>query len=148
MGRKALPIAPYLDKLEQALAIGATFELAARYAGISPRTFTRWRSQAEQAKPGTALAELRDRLTQAEARAAIGWLVHIEQAARAGDWRAAAFMLERRYPEAFGRRVQADVRLQAHQIAEEIAQEIGIPAADIIREAEGFLKEYDLRHRR
>ena len=148
MGRKAIPIAPYLDKLEQALSIGATFELAARYAGISPRTFARWRSQAEQAKPGTPLAQLRDRLTQAEARAAIGWLVHIEQAARTGDWRASAFMLERRYPEAFGRRVQADVRLQAHQIAEEIAQEIGIPAADIIREAEGFLKEYDAKRRR
>jgi len=147
MGRKAIPIEPHLDKLEQALAIGATFELAARYAGISPRTFTRWRSQAEQAKPGTALAELRDRLTQAEARAAIGWLVHIEQAARAGDWRAAAFMLERRYPEAFGRRVQADLRVQVDEMVRQVAAEVGVTPEALLAEAEAMLREYDAKRR-
>jgi hypothetical protein len=103
MGRKFLPIEPYIEKLEQAILIGATYELAAMYAGISESTFQRWRAKAAQAPDGSPLAVLRERLRQAEGRAAIGWLAKIEQAAQAGDWRAAAFKLERRWPEAYGR---------------------------------------------
>jgi len=103
MGRKFLPIEPYIDKLEQAILMGATYELAAMYAGISESTFQRWRAKAATAPDGSPLALLRERLRQAEGRAAIGWLAKIEQAAQAGDWRAAAFKLERRWPEAYGR---------------------------------------------
>jgi transposase len=106
MGRKPIPIEPHIDKLEQAILIGATYELAAMYAGISKRTFQTWREKAATAKPGTALAELRDRLEQAEGRAAIGWLAKIERVANEGDWHAAAWKLERRYPEQFGRTMQ------------------------------------------
>jgi hypothetical protein len=106
MGRKFLPIEPYIEKLEQAILLGATYELAALYAGISESTFQRWRAKAAQAPDGSPLAVLRERLRQAEGRAAIGWLAKIEQAAQAGDWRAAAFKLERRWPEAYGRSFQ------------------------------------------
>ena len=106
MGRKAIPIEPYIDKLEQAILIGATYELAALYAGISKRTFERWRDQWDTVKDGTPLAELRDRLRQAEGRAAIGWLAKIEKAANEGNWQAASWKLERRYPEQFGRTMQ------------------------------------------
>jgi hypothetical protein len=102
-GRKPIPIEPYIDKLEQAILIGATYELAAMYAGISQRTFARWRAQAETAKEGTPLAALRNRLIEAEGRAAIGWLAKIERAANEGNWQAASWKLERRYPEQFGR---------------------------------------------
>jgi len=103
MGRKSLPIEPYIEKLEQAILIGATYELAAKYAGISIATFDKWRKQAETAKEGTPLADLRDRLTQAEGRAAIGWLAKIERAASEGNWQAASWKLERRYPDQYGR---------------------------------------------
>jgi transposase len=103
MARKPIPIEPYIEKLEQAILIGATYELAAKFAGISHDTFDRWRKAAVTAKPGTPLAELRDRLEQAEGRAAIGWLAKIEKAANEGNWQAASWKLERRYPEQFGR---------------------------------------------
>jgi hypothetical protein len=103
MGRKPIPIEPYIDKLEQAILIGATYELAAMYAGISDSTFQLWRKQAETAREGTPLAELRDRLRQAEGRAAIGWLAKIEKVANEGDWKACAWKLERRWPETYGR---------------------------------------------
>lgn len=106
MGRKRIPIEPYIDKLEQAILIGATYELAAKYAGISWYTFQKWRDAAVTAKAGTPLAELRDRLEQAEGRAAIGWLAKIEKAANDGNWQAASWKLERRYPEQFGRTMQ------------------------------------------
>jgi hypothetical protein len=103
MGRPWIDIAAHIDKLEQAVSVGATYELAALYAGISPATFQRWRARAKTAQDGTALARLRDRLLAAEGRAAITWLARIEQAATDGNWQAAAWKLERRYPEQFGR---------------------------------------------
>lgn len=102
-GRKAIPIEPHIDKLEQAILLGASYELAAMYAGISRETFARWRTQAKDAGAGTTLALLRDRLTAAEGRAAIGWLAKIEKAASDGNWQAASWKLERRYPETYGR---------------------------------------------
>jgi transposase len=106
MGRKPIPVEPYIDKLEQAILLGATYELAAKYAGISWYTFQKWRDASVTAKEGTPLAELRNRLEQAEGRAAIGWLAKIERVASEGDWHAAAWKLERRYPEQFGRTMQ------------------------------------------
>ena len=103
MGRKPIPVEPYIAKLEHAILLGATYELAAAYAGISIDTFDRWRTNAETAAEGTALARLRARLRHAEGVAAIGWLAKIEQAATDGDWKAGAWKLERRYPAAYGR---------------------------------------------
>ena len=103
MGRKPIPIEPYIEKLEQAILLGATYELAAMYAGISDSTFQHWRKQAETAREGTPLATLRERLREAEGRAAIGWLAKIERAANEGNWQAASWKLERRYPESYGR---------------------------------------------
>jgi hypothetical protein len=105
-GRPPLDVSRYIDKLVNALLVGATYELAALYAGISYDTFQRWRKKAATAKPGTPLAELRDRMAEAEGRAAIGWLAKIEQAASEGNWNAAAWKLERRYPETYGRTMQ------------------------------------------
>jgi hypothetical protein len=141
MGRKPIPIEPYIDKLEQAILIGATYEMAAMYAGISDKTFERWRRQAETARPGSPLAVLRDRLRQAAGRAAIGWLAKIEKAATDGDWRAAAWKLERRWPDAYGRKLQADLTLQIQKAAQEVADEIGIDVSLILREAQAYLLE-------
>lgn len=101
--KKLIPLELYIDKLEQAILLGATYELAAMYAGVSKRTFERWREKAATAADGTLLAQLRERLIQAEGRAAIGWLAKIEKAASEGNWQAASWKLERRYPETYGR---------------------------------------------
>jgi hypothetical protein len=111
MGRPTLSIEPYIDKLCQALRVGATYELAAKYAGISYSTFLTWRHRAETAKDGTALALLRDRMEQVEGEAAIGWLAKIELAATEGNWQAAAWKLERRYPEQYSREAVKKVAL-------------------------------------
>jgi hypothetical protein len=146
MGRKRLPIEPYLDKLEQAILIGATYDLAAAYAGISQRTFDRWRAEAQTAPEGTPLAALRDRLRQAEGRAALTWLAQIEKAAREGNWQAAAWKLERRYPDVFARKVQAQIHLDIRQLAQDVAQETGLDPEAILSEAQALLADYDLRH--
>jgi hypothetical protein len=111
MARAPIPLEPYIDKLCQALRVGATYELAAKFAGISYATFLRWRQRAETAKDGTALALLRDRMALVEGEAAIGWLAKIELAASEGNWQAAAWKLERRYPEQYSREAVKKVAL-------------------------------------
>jgi hypothetical protein len=73
-----------LDALED----GATYEIAARAAGISARTFRRWR---------TKHSAIRECVERAEAEAATEALGVIREAAESGDWRAAAWELENRH---------------------------------------------------
>lgn len=77
----------------EAIELGATYELAAKYAGISYQTFNEW----HKSKPVFSEA-----LERAEGRAALKWLSKIEQQAQ-DDWRAAAWKLERRYPQQYGK---------------------------------------------
>lgn len=90
------------ERICQAIAIGATYELAAKYGGVAYETFRRWR---DGNRAFCAAVE------DAEGRAAVGWLAKIEKAANEGAWQAAAWKLERRYPQEYGRTVQ-DQRVQ------------------------------------
>jgi len=83
-------------RIIQAIDMGATYELAAGYAGISPDTMTNWKDKH---------SDFSDKLREAEGRAAVKWLAKIEQAAT-DDWKAAAWKLERRHPQAYGKTVQ------------------------------------------
>jgi hypothetical protein len=105
MGRPSKLTDATITKLEQAILLGATYDLAARYAGIGPSTLRAWRAEAEQARPGTLAHTLLQRLEAAEGKAAIHWLDQIERAALDGNWQAAAWKLERRYPSEYGRHV-------------------------------------------
>lgn len=82
------------EKLIQAIELGAIHEHACNYAGISTTTFNKWRKE----KPG-----FEQLMVEAEGRAAIKWLAKIEKEASRGTWQAAAWKLERRYPEVYGR---------------------------------------------
>jgi hypothetical protein len=84
------------DRLLEAIRLGATYELACQYAGISRQSLLRYR------KDVAFVTELE----KAEGQAVVGWLAKIEKAASDGEWTAAAWKLERRYPELYGRRVQ------------------------------------------
>jgi len=87
----------------QALAVGAVHEHACEYAGIDHATFYRWLQKGEAGlAPYREFCEV---VKRAEAKAVVGWLAQIEQAARAGNWQASAWRLERRYPKIWGRQV-------------------------------------------
>jgi hypothetical protein len=82
--------------ITQAIELGATYELAAAYGGISYETFRTW----NETKPAFSAA-----IKEAEGKAAVKWLAKIEAAA-ADHWQAAAWKLERRYPNDYGKTVQ------------------------------------------
>lgn len=118
-------------KIADAIRLGASYELAAAYGGVSEDTLARWRAR---------YADFAEMLREAEGVGAIGWLARIEQAAKSGDWRAAAWKLERRYPEQYGRTV-SDHR-HKHEVkseAERLADELGLTAAEVLAEAEAIV---------
>lgn len=87
-------------RLEAALKAGATQELAAMRAGIGVSTFYAWKKKAEEGD-----ADFKDFLDVIDAAAAEGAMKALEKISLAmdDDWKAAAWILERRYPEMYGR---------------------------------------------
>lgn len=103
-----------IEKLTQAIRMGATYEHACKFAGISYQTFNEWREGRgyPQGTSADAKREFSDAIQKAEGEAVIGWLAKIEAAAKDGAWQAAAWKLERRYPKDYGRS-NIDVNLNA-----------------------------------
>src|SRR5258706_9635769 len=108
MARPGKLTAEAQKRIISALRIGATHEHAARSAGIHYATFRRWMQQGERASRGQ-FCEFCEAVKRAEAEAAITWLATIERAAHTGVWQAAAWKLERRYPNEWGRRDRMSV---------------------------------------
>jgi hypothetical protein len=89
------------DRLCRAIRAGCSLKDAALCAGIDRATLQRWlaRGRAEQAGE---YCDLCGAVTRARAECEVRCLALINRAARK-DWRAAAWLLERRYPQRFGR---------------------------------------------
>jgi transposase len=78
------------------LANGLSIRSAARVAGVSRRSLTRWLADGLRervAKAREARPESTDSMTEARL------VVAIARAAALGDWRAGAWLLSRRWPE-------------------------------------------------
>lgn len=84
-----------VERYLEGIALGATRGLAASYAGISTAAMNGWIDR---------IPELKEAVESCEAIAAMKWLNVIEKAAQAGQWQAAAWKLERLYPDLYGRR--------------------------------------------
>lgn len=96
MGRPSKYTPEVAERICQAIELGATYELAAQYGGITYDTFNTWRKNKR---------EFLEAINAAEGKGATKWLAKIEQAASDGAWQAAAWKLERRYPHSYGRTV-------------------------------------------
>lgn len=94
----------------EAIRKGATYELAAKYAGVDDETIRRWLRQAEQYENNSAkypdyekFYDFQEERKKAEGDAVVKWLDIIDNAAQNGQWPAAAWKLERRYPHFYGK---------------------------------------------
>ena len=113
MGRTTKMTGDVEIKLMQAIKLGATHSMACAYAGISLTTFYAWKSKNTQ---------FSDAVKEAEATGAITWLAKIEKAASDGSWQAAAWKLERRYPNDYGRRDGSKTDQEPHEAAQNAEQ--------------------------
>lgn len=77
-----------IERILDALRDGATYEIAARSAGVSPRTFLRWRNN----YPG-----LRAKVERAESESATDALAKLQEAAANGDTATLRWLLEKRH---------------------------------------------------
>ena len=114
MGRPTKLNAETTERLIEAVRLGATWEIAAAAAGVDVSTVHRWR-----AGEGELNRELCDRLQKSEADGALDALAAIRQAAQGGTWQAAAWLLERRYPAAYGRRTEVAVSTTVKPVSED-----------------------------
>lgn len=96
MPRKTKLTQEIQNKIIQAIQAGATYDLCAQYAGISPATFYSWMKQGREGKDKTKI-EFLENIKRAESRGAIANLGLIQKAATDGDWKASAWLLERRH---------------------------------------------------
>lgn len=94
VGRRTKYTPETVAKLTQAIRLGMTHLLACQYAGISHDTFYTWMNKHP---------EFSDAIKEAEGEGAVELLAIIKKQAREGTWQAAAWILERRHPEAYGR---------------------------------------------
>ena len=87
-----------------ALSEGATIEHACDYAGINPDTFYAWmqRGAAGEAE----FSEFSESVTRARGRGVVTDLSTISKAGLAGDWKAAAWRLQHRYPAEYGAKLK------------------------------------------
>ena len=110
---------------------GATNVDIAKSIGVSESTFYRWVST-----PSTeAERELSESLKKAEADYKNALQGIIAKAAQERDWKAAAWLLERKYPEEYGRKfldakLSGDVQVKgiAAEVREEMEKLMGINA--------------------
>jgi len=98
------------DRLIQAIKLGAFIEHACIYAGINSSTFRLWRKHAQSGlEPYKSFWE---EVQQAESESIVRRIARIEKAGLDGSWQADAWILERKYPDKFGKRdhlkVEAD----------------------------------------
>jgi hypothetical protein len=149
---------------------GVPYYQACLMADVPHSTATDWRNRGEgsnpRRRPTPALVAFAAAVKKAEAQDEARRLLRINQAGQGGtvvsettitypdgrierevkrtspQWQADAWYLERKYPDRYGRRVQADLTLQIQRYAQEVADEIGIDVSLVLAEAQTFLREH------
>ena len=92
----------------KAISLGSSQVLAAQSAGIHPATFSDWMKQGRE-NVSEEFSSFYGKVKKAEGDRASTWLQHIEDAAEKGTWTAAAWKLERIYPDDFGKQDRVTV---------------------------------------
>jgi transposase len=92
------------DAVERALAAGAPLNIAAASAGVSKRTVSRWLEDGSVARRELSVVPESERDLADDATVQRELLESVFAAASRGEWRAATWILERRWPDRYGRR--------------------------------------------
>ena len=91
------------QKIVTAIQAGNYAKIAAEMNGIGETTFYRWMEMGAEDDAKPEFREFRESIKRAEAVAEVVAIARIRQAADNGTWQAAAWYLERKYGERWGR---------------------------------------------
>jgi len=98
-----------VDRLLKALKEGHTMTDSAVFAGVSYKTINSWLNQGAEAEEGTLARDFYKEVELAKTMAIDDCVKSIKGAAKRGTWQAAAWFLERRSPEVYGKRSEVTV---------------------------------------
>ncbi len=112
------------EAILQALRLGNTRTCAAEAAGIDHGTLSHWTARYPE-----FLTEVKKAEAEAQQRA-----VKVIVDAAPTSWQAAAWLLERRHPNEWGKVDRIEITLRDQ--AERLATELGVSVEEILREAE------------
>ena len=98
MARRTKLNAEVQRRILQAIQAGATYAMAAQLAGIARLGVCYWLQKGEEQTKGIYRTFFNE-FKRAEAICCVGNLAIINKEAKAGTWQAAAWLLERRFPD-------------------------------------------------
>ena len=109
MGRKPKLNKEIQEKICIALRGGAYIETAAAFAGVSKVSLYNWLKLGARAERSNIYSKFANAVERAMASSEMSDLTTISKAAKNGNWQAAAWRLERKYPDRWGRYSKIDV---------------------------------------
>ena len=108
------------DDIVKALRAGNSRRDSALYAGVSETTFYSWMARGREGEP--LFAEFLEAVEKAEAQSVVRNVAIIQRAAEE-TWQAAAWWLERKRPDDWGRRQRMDIGADKEEL--EVIVKIG-----------------------
>ncbi len=126
-------------KIGDGISLGLTYALAASAAGVTYQTFNEWMKLGRDSTSGKYF-EFYKHIEQRNAEGALKILQRLNDAAEAGNCQVCIFILERRFPEEFGRRVYRKTNVVSGNLNQNV--EIIVQDTDAIREE--ILAKFDL----
>jgi succinate dehydrogenase flavin-adding protein (antitoxin of CptAB toxin-antitoxin module) len=123
-----------LDMIGTLLVDGNCKETVAAFLGITRMTWWNWEQRGER-EPDSIFGEFLYVVEKAQAAAEIGMLRSIRFGAP--GWQSSAWIMERRFPQRWGRRVEIMVRSEA----EKLAARYGKTVEQVLRDAEEVAAE-------
>jgi hypothetical protein len=171
MARPTKLTAPLAEAITLAVQAGIPLATAAARVGIASTTVQEWMrrgSGTDKARRPTGpyaafAAQVRQKAAQFEAAC----VARITEASRGGqllsrrttthkngdvtteehytrpEWTASAWILERSYPDRWGRKDRLDLRVSIETAARKVADSLGLTAAEVLEEAQLLLRELD-----
>jgi transposase len=137
MGRPTKLTPEVQDKIVAALRAGNYQETAAMYAGVEARTFYRWMVRGESdGVEDESYRQFRHAVEKAKADAEVRDIALIDKAAHDGSWQAAAWKLERKFPQKWGRVNRTEISgpegkpVEVRTSVEAILEALGVDDAD------------------
>jgi transposase len=127
------------QKIGDGVSLGLTYALAANSAGLTYQTFNQWMKLGRDSTSGKYF-EFYKHIEQRNAEGALKILQRLNDAAEAGNCQVCMFILERRFPEEFGRRVYRKTNV----VAENLNQNVEISVTDANKIRKQILEKFDL----
>ncbi len=129
VGRPTKLTPELIEIVERLIDSGMSVSAVCDAVGVARPTFYQWVSLGEKGTSKDIYTEFADRVKKARAIVQARWLERIEVAAQdPKTWTAAAWLLERSFPQEFGRRTAVDVTVREDVVAEieRLSYELGV----------------------